>query len=802
MLKNYIKIAWRNLIRNRAYSLINIIGLSVGIASCLLIFLFIQDELSFDRYHENSDRIYRVYRDFQSEEMSRQTLATSNLLAPALQRDIPEIENGVRLSKRYPEVLVAFENEKFYEQKFFFADPSIFDVFSFRMLKGNSETALNRPFTVVLTESMAEKYFGESDPMGKTLVIRGNWGPDEYEVTGILEDTPHNSHFSINFLTSFETLRSKTPNAERRFESWRHVGSYTYVLLDSKVKPTDISGKLKSIVERYQPESLAPALQYRLQPITDIHLHSSFEREIEPNSDVRYLYIFGSIALLILFVAGINYMNLATARSSERAMEIGIRKTLGADRFGLIKQFLSESFVFAFLSLLLALLWVEILLPFFGNLTGKPLSLDPFSPLIFVSLIVSILLAGVSAGLYPAFFLSKFNPGSIFRGATGGRSKSTLRNALVVFQFAISIILITSTLIVMNQLDYIRDKRLGLSGDTVVSVFTGPGTEFRKNYSAFKDQLVGHTSIQSVTHINPKIPSSVEQDMSLQPEGFDTRININVFSTGEDFINTLEIPLINGLSFNELTSRDEDENTGETFIPVLINETAAQEWGWNEPIGKTFEGFSPRLRVAGVVKDFHYRSLKERITPLIIYPNSYSVRNVLIRIDTKNLRQSMSYIENAWADIGPGTPFDYTFLDDQFDSMYKTEDRLADIFGSFTLLAIIIACMGLFGLAAFSAERRIKEIGIRKVLGATVSNIVALLSKDFIKLVMIGFVIAIPIAWYVMNRWLADFAYRIEIGAGVFLLAGTAAVLIALATVSWQSLRAATANPVESLRTE
>ncbi|HET8864068.1 MAG TPA: ABC transporter permease [Gracilimonas sp.] len=802
MLKNYFRIALRNLIRNKSYSVINIIGLSIGIASCLLIFLFIQDELSFDRYHENSDQIYRVYRDFQSEDRSMQTLATSNLLAPTLQQEIPEIVASVRISKRFPEVMVAYENEKFYEQKFFFTDPSIFNVFSFNLAKGNVETALSRPFTIVLSEEMAHKYFGNKDPIGKNIVIRGSWGPDEYEVTGVLENTPHNSHFSINFLTSFETLRSKTPNAETSFESWRHVGSYTYVLLNPEVNLTDISNKLDALVKRHQPESIAAIMQYKLQPLTGIHLYSSFDREIEPNSDVRYLYIFGSIAFLILFVAGINYMNLATARSSDRAMEVGIRKTLGAQRFGLIKQFLSESFVFSLISMLLALLWVEIFLPLFANLTGKPLSFDLFDPFIVSSLVGITLLIGFIAGLYPSFVLSKFNPSSIFSGATGGRKKSTLRNALVVFQFTTSIILIISTLVITYQMDHIRDKRLGLSDETIVSIFTGPGTEFRENYSAFKNELLSHTSIQSVTHINPNIPSSSEQDLSLQPEGFDSRININTFTAGEDFLNTLEVPLIEGLSFNELTVREEDENTGETFIPVLINETAAHEWGWKEPIGKTFEGFSPQFRVVGVVKDFHYRSLKERIAPLIIHENNYSVRNVLIRINTENLRQSMSFIENTWAEIGPGTPFNYAFLDDQFDSMYKAEDRLAEIFRSFTFLAIIIACLGLFGLAAFSAERRTKEIGIRKVMGASIANIVSLLSKDFVKLVILGFVIAIPIAWYAMNQWLADFAYRIEIGPGIFALAGGAALVIALLTVSWQSIKAAVANPVDSLRSE
>jgi len=782
--------------------LIKIFGLSVGIASCLIIFLFVQDELSYDRYHENSDRIYRVFRDFQYEGRKIQTLATSNLLGPTLEQEIPEVLTSVRISKRWPEVMAEYENSKFYEQKFFFTDPSIFDVFSFRMLIGNPETALNRPFTVILTEDMARKYFGESDPIGKTLVIRGFWGPDEYEVTGVIENLPHNSHFTVNFLTSFETLRAKTPNSETSFESWNHVGGYTYVMLNRGVLPSDLTEDLKAFISRHQHEKRASLMEYHLQPITDIHLNSNFDREIEPNSDIQYLYIFGSIAFLILLVAGINYINLATARSSERAMEVGIRKTLGVNRTGLIKQFLSESFIFCLISLLLALLWTEMLLPHFGNLTGKPFVFDPFSPFFIFFLPGMLLLIGLSAGLYPAFVLSGFNPRQVLSGAVGGRKKSALRNALVVFQFAISISLIIGTLIITNQMDHIRDKRLGISNETIVSLSTGPGTEFRENYSAFKEQLLSYTGIRSITDINPQIPSATEQYLSLQPEGFDTWININTFSIGRDFLKTLEIPLTKGVDISDLSSRVEGESSDEIYMPVLINEAAAREWGWGDPIGKTFEGFSPTFRVAGVIEDFHYRSLKERIKPLILWPGSYSVNNVLVRISSKDIRQSLDVIENAWEEIGPGMPLDYTFIDDQFDSMYKAEDRLARIFRYFTLLAIIIACLGLFGLVSFSAERRTKEIGIRKVLGATVSNIVALLSRDFIKLVIAGFVIAIPIAWYAMNQWLADFAYRIEIGPGIFLLAGGAAILIALLTVSWQSVKAAVSNPVDSLRSE
>lgn len=798
MLKNYIKVAWRNLVRNKTYSLINTVGLSVGVASCLLIVLFIQDELNYDRYHEKSDRIYRVNRQNEFEGKIHSTLATSNALGPALKNDIPGIVNSMRLSKRWPEVLVEQGSTKFYDEKFFFADPSIFEMFSFQMIRGNPATALERAFTIVLSEDMARKYFGDRNPIGKTLSVQGFWGADEYEVTGVIENTPHNSHFSINFLTSIETLRIKEPGPADDFESWNYIGTYTYVLLGKEVAPENLTDDFNALISRYQGEEEASDLDYVLQPITDIHLYSHFEREIEPNSDVRYLYIFGSIALLILIIAGINYTNLATARSAERATEVGIRKTLGVSRSRLAARFLSESLLFCSIAIVLALLLVKALLPYFNDLTGKALSLELFNPLFSVSLICLLLLVGLLAGVYPALLLSRFKPQNALSGLAGGRKKSALRNTLVVFQFALSIALIVGTLVINNQLDHVRNKRLGLNDEHVVSIVTD--SEFRKNYGSFKDKLLSHTNISSVTSISPILPSTTPQAMALEPEGRKPR-NVNFYFAGDDFIRTLDIPLKTGQDISDLSSRISNDSTGGQYAPVLINEAAVKEWGWEDPLGKTFGRFKPTPMVAGVVEDFHYRSLKEQIEPLVIFPFN-TAHNVLIRIKPENIPQTISYIQDSWNEMGPGTLLDYTFLNDRFDSMYKAEDRMAGLFESFTLLAIFIACLGLLGLAAYTAERRTKEIGIRKVLGATLSNIVLLLSKDFMKLVLIGFIIAVPISWYAMNRWLQDFAYRIEIGFGLFAIAGGAALLIALVTVSWQATRAAQANPVDSLRNE
>jgi putative ABC transport system permease protein len=802
MLKNHLKLAIRNLLRNRAYSVINILGLSVGIASCILILLYVQDELSYDRYHDHSDRIFRIYRDLQLEDRSMQTLATSNLLGPTMAEELPEVEASMRLSKRFPEVMVANGNSKFYEQKFFFSDPSIFEVFDFHLTDGNMETALNRPFTVVISEEMAKKYFGDKDPMGENLVIRGSWGADDYEVTGVMENTPHNSHLSIHFLTSFETLRAKTPNSDTNFENWRHIGSYTYVLLQQGVNPEELGAKMSAFIVRHQGERAGSILSYKFQPITDIHLYSDFEREIEPNSDIRYLYIFGSIAFIILLVASINYINLATAKSFERAKEVGVRKTLGADKIVLVKQFLSESAIYILLAILISFLWVETSLPLFNSLINKPLAFDPFSLQFTGMVVLIVILVGLLAGFYPALVSSRLKPDQIFKEADSGKNKSMLRNTLIVFQFSVSIILIASTFIVMGQMDHIRDKRLGISDDVLVSISTGPGVEFRQNYSAFKDALLNIAGIESVTFLNPSLPATTEHDLSLKPEGFEESINVNVISVGDDFLNTLEVPVVQGFNLFDPGTDTAEDSLSESYIPVLVNETAVREWGWDEPLGKTFDGFSPGFRVTGVVQDFHYSSLKERLAPLLIYPGNYSVNHVLVRLKSQNLSENISFLEDTWADIGPGTPFTYTFVDDQYDSLYRYEDRLAGVFKLFTSLAIIIACLGLFGLAAFSAERRSKEIGIRKILGASVANIVKLLTADFLKPVIIGLILAIPITLYVMNIWLTDFAYRIEIGPGIFLAAGLLTILLSLLTISWQAVKSALINPANTLRNE
>lgn len=798
MLFNYFKIAWRNLRRNKSYSLINTIGLSIGIASCLLIFLFVQDELSYDRFHEKSDRIYRVFKSFDSDEYKGKTLYTSKLLGPTLQSELAGIASSVRISERWPEVLVEKDNTKYYEENFFFADTTIFEIFDFTLTQGNPETALSRPFTVILSKEMANKFFGEENPMGKSISVQGFWGADQYEVTGIMENTPSNSHISLNFLTSMETLRIKTPNSERSFNSWHHSGGYTYVLLPQGVTAEDLADDLESFTKKHQGEERAKSLEYKLQSITDIHLYSNFELEVEPTSDIRYVYIFSSIGLLILLIAGINYTNLATARSTDRAKEIGIRKTLGVGKSRLIIQFLSESLIFCFIATVIAIFLVKGILPYFNELVGKPLTFNLGSLLNLFLLVVATIIIGLFAGAYPAFMLSRFNPIEALRGASSARKKSNLRKGLVVFQFSITIILIAGTFVIHRQLEHVKNKRLGLAEEHVVSIMAD--NEFRNNYAAFKDELLTHTSIYSVTNLNPPIPSTSPQKFALQPEGLEGR-NVNYYFVGKDFLSTLKIPLIKGRDISEMSSRFQPDSSTNEFVPVLINEAGVKEWGWKDPLGKTFGRFNPTPMVVGVVEDFHYRSLKESIAPLVLFPYE-AVRNILIRIKDDRVSESISYISEAWDNFGPGTPLEYTFLNDRYDSLYKAEDRMASVFGGFSLLAIIIACLGLLGMVAHSTEKRAKEIGIRKVLGASIKDIITLLSKDFIKLITLGFLIAIPVAWYSLSHWLKDFAYRTELSLKEFAVAGILVLIIAAISVSWHCLKASTANPVDSIRSE
>lgn len=799
ILGNYFKIAFRNLRRHTSYSLINIGGLALGMATCFVILLFIRYELSYDEFHQNAERIHRVTQYAATGDLVEERLIHPAPLAPALLRDVRGVDQAVRL-RSGGEVLVKREGESFYEDGFFFTDASFFSVFTSPLLRGDPLSALERPFTVVITESTAEKYFGDENPIGRTINIGGLWGARDYEVTGLVRDFPPNSHFHFRFLTSLETLRSTMPDPED-MESWFHTAYYTYVLLSEGTSAEDLRSDLERAMAVYHPnvdfEERGIEAAYRLQPITDIHLHSHLERELEANGDERYLYIFSALALLILLVACINYMNLATARSARRAREVGVRKVVGAYRTQLIRQFLSQSLVFGGLALVLAFVLLLGLIPLFNQLSGKPLEAAHIGDGgLAIGLAAAGILVALMAGLYPALFLSRFQPVRVLRGLLGlGAGSKRLRSGLVVVQFAISFALICGTLVIQRQLEFMQEKKLGLNQDRVVVINTHGA--LGRRLAAFRTELLQNPDILSVTASDLSLPVRGRAS-KLRPEGFD---DMDVFAThlsvGPHFLKTLEIELLEGSDLPDDYQPAERDHT-----PTLINEAAARAFGWEDPIGKTFSCcFGPTPKVIGVVRDFHFRSVTEAITPLAITPTWWS-RHVLVRFRGDDVRTVVGQIERTWTAFASDKPFEYNFLDAQFDETYRAEEQLAGAFGGFSALAILIACMGLFGLAAFMAEKRTKEIGIRKSLGATAANIVLLLSREFMLLVAAALLIGTPLVYVAAHHWLEEFAYRSSIGPGVFLLAGLSALLIAMLTVSYQAVKAALTNPAKSLRYE
>ena len=789
MFKNYLTIAIRNLVRHKGYSLINIAGLAIGMACCLLIVLYVQYEFSYDRYHENVEQIYRVVDESGAQ--------TPGLMAPALLDDFPPIIHATRI-KHFEKALISYGNKRFYEDRVFFADPSVFEVFTFPLIKGNSKTALQAPYSMVITQEMAGKYFGEDDPIGKTITYDNK---HDFTITGVLENVPQNSHFKFDFLVSFATASDVFPNAG--LDKWNYwSATHTYVLLPKDYPPTELEQQFPDFVIKYLGKGWVESFQTRLhlQPLKQIHLHSNLWGEIEPNSDIKYIYLFSAIAFSILLIACINYMNLSTARYANRAREVGMRKVLGANRIQLIKQFMGESILMAFIALLLAAALMELFLPAFCSLIDRELVVNYLDNWLLLPDIIGIaMFVGIVSGSYPAFYLSAFQPLAVLRKTLQtGLARSRLRRALVVLQFVISVVLIIATIIIYGQLNYIRNRKLGFNKEQVV-VLPIRDNHVRQKTESVKNELRQNPNIISAT-ASSYIPGGMKWITSFSWEGQrDDEDNTMGFSCiDHDFIQTFEIELVAGRDF----SRDFVTDAKQAFI---INEAAVKKTGWNSPIGKRVTRFYPEFvqgSVIGVIKDFHLESLYKTIKPLVLLIDPEGFQYLSVRIRPNDIPGTLDFIKKKWTEFSPNRPFEYFFLDNYFDKLYKAEEKLGQIFGYFTFLAIFIACLGLFGLASFATEQRTKEIGIRKVLGASIVGIVLLLSKDFTKLVIVSNLIAWPIAYYAMNRWLQDFAYRINIGVGTFLLAGAIALIIALLTVGFQAVKAALANPVEALRYE
>ncbi len=804
MIINYLKTALRNLQKHKGYSLINIVGLAIGMACCLLIMMYVQDELSYDRYHAHADRIYRVIEEVRLEGVGEESSSMPFPAGDTIPLEYPDaVEAAVRFYNfQLPKLSVEYGTtgeKRFNEPRFFFADAAVFRVFSFKLIEGDPRKALEEPNSVVITEDMAEKYFEDQDPLGKIL----RWqGAVNLTVTGIVQNVPVNSHFQFDFLGSFATLRRLYGGNLPR--DWYWNPCWTYLLLREGIDPMALQERFPGLVQKYFPDSIKDKVVIKLQPLTDIHLFSHLDYEISPNSDISYVYIFSAIAVFVLLIACINFMNLATARSANRGREAGMRKALGAYRGQLVRQFLGESLLLCAAAALLAAILVEIVLPAFNAFSGKTLATDYFSDgRLLVGLALITLVVGFLSGLYPAFFLSGFDPVKVLKGTLERGSKSiAFRKILVVVQFAISIVLIIGTLISFQQLDFLRNKPLGFDRDQVV-MLAAYGTGLPRWYDRFREQVLQDPHVRYVTAVEDVLGAKY-QTGSFIPEGArDTNMQqIPLLVVLHDFIETFDMQMAAGRSFSKRFPTDVAEG-------IIINESASRRFGWEpeQALGKRLRQQGGLvLQVVGVVRDFNYTDLALPITPFVLeMPRSEGqingrVRYVAVKIDGSDAGATLDFLRTKWGELVPGRSFEYFFLDDELDKLYEAEEKMGQVFGVFTVLAIIIACLGLFALVSFTTEQRTREIGIRKVLGAQVSGIVILLSREFAKWVLIANLIAWPTAYWIMQSWLNGFAFRTRIGVLTFGLATIMAFLIALLTVSFQAVRAAVADPVQALR--
>ena len=808
MIKNYLKIAFRNLWKNKGFSAINIAGLAIGLATCLLMLFYVTDELSYDKFNDKAGRIYRVDGDIQFGGNHFVLAVAPDPMGPTLKKDFPQVEQYVRF-RGYGGLLVKKGNANINEDRVIYADSTLFDVFTLPMIQGDPKTALTEPNSVVITETTAKKYFNSIDVVGKNLVINDT---ANFKITGVIKDVPSQSHFNFDFFVSLSS------NDESRQNNWVSNNFNTYIVLKKGADPKKLESQFDAMVIKYVGPQVKQLMNidmetfaksgnfdtYHLTPLTSIHLHSNKTAELGPNGSIVFVYIFSFVAILILLIACVNFMNLSTARSSNRAKEVGVRKVLGSLKKSLVAQFLTESILISFIALILAIGIAWLLLPYFNQLSGKELGRNVFAnPWLFPSLIALMLVVGVIAGSYPAFYLSAFNPVEVLKGKVSkGFKSSWLRNGLVIFQFFISIMLIVGTIVIYNQLKFIQSKYLGYNRNQVLIIKNTHS--LGNNAKVFKDEILQMAGVQNATMTGFLPTSDWRNDSPIFPDAtLDQKkaVSVQVWAVDENYIPTLDMKMVRGRNF----SRDFKTDS----LGIIINESAAKLLGFSDPVNKQvyyLNNFNngkdvTAYHILGIVKDFNFNSLREQVTPLALV---YREQNgsISFRINTSNMPGLVANIENKWKLMAPSQPFTYSFMDDDFNNTYKSEQQTGKIFISFAIFAIFIACLGLFGLVTYAAEQRTKEIGIRKVLGASVSGIVSMLSKDFLKLIMVAMLIAFPLAWWAMHTWLQHFAYRISITGWVFVIAGGIALLIALLTVSVQAIRAAVANPVNNLRTE
>ncbi len=810
MFRNYLKTAFRNLRKSKGFSAINIIGLAAGLASCLLIILYVTNELSYDHYNKNIDQIYRVDGDMKFGGHNFILASSPDPLGAAMKKDLPQVKQYVRL-RDHGGMLVKKGTQNLQEDNVILADSTLFDVFTLPMIAGDPHTALVEPNSVVITESTAEKYFPKvnaSAIIGKMLTVNDT---ALYKITGIIKDVPKASHFHYDF---FVSMYGQLDTYE--MGQWTSNNFNTYILLDKNADVKKLNAQMDDYVMKYvspyfkilnineeEFKKQGNYLHYTLMPLSRIHLYSQKSGELEANSDIQYVTIFSLIALFILLIACVNFMNLSTARSAGRAKEVGVRKVLGSLRKNLIAQFLSESLLISFISMILALVIAALLLPYFNTLSGKSFTLNDFlSPWLLPALLLLVIIVGILAGIYPAFYLSAFKPVDVLKGKLANGFKSSwLRSGLVVFQFAISIFLIIGTLVIYTQLNFIRNKDIGYNRNQILII---KNTDALGNDAkVFKDEALKISGVENATMTGYLPTAGWRSDSPLFPEPtMDTKnaVSTQMWHVDENYIPTLGMKMAQGRNF----SKDFPTDT----TSIIINEAFAKLLGVKDALNKPLYSMNDfpshnftKYNIIGVVKNFNFNSLHDEVTPLVLFL-SVQKGSIAIRVNTTHIDQLIASLGKLYKNIAPSQPFAYSFMDADYNKTYVSEQKMGGLSITFSILAIFIACLGLFGLITYAAEQRTKEIGIRKVLGASVSNITTMLSKDFLRLVLIASIITFPIAWLAMNYWLQGFAYRIEISWWIFLVAGCAAIFIALITISIKAIRAAMANPVKSLRSE
>lgn len=803
MFKNYLKITYRTFVKQKVYSFLNVSGLAIGLACCILICFYIFDELSYDTFHSKSDRIYRVLEKFESEGVGEHSASLPFPTGPALKMDFErQVEQVVRFFNfQSPSLALANKaaDKGFNEPNIFFADSTLFDVFDFALIAGDKSTALSEPNSILITRSMAIKYFRDEDPMGKTLEFQGN---QNLLITGVLEDTPNNAHFKFDFIISFSSLKQSFGGGYP--STWYWNPCWTYMVLNENTSKQEFEAQLPEFVLKYFPDFIKEDIELQLQPIEDIHLHSKLDYEITANSDIKNVYIFGLVAIIVLIIASINFINLSTARANKRAKEVGVRKSLGSPKSQLINQFIFESILLTFFSLLAAIAVVAIVLPGFNQLTEKSVSLlILLEPIFLFGLIGLGLLIGLLSGFYPAFVLSSFKTVLVLKNGHLKTSGLNFRRILVTSQFSISIMLIIGTLIVLSQLNFLQNKDAGFDEENIVMVpvIQSP---MGNHYENFKTQALQSTHIRSMTAVE-EIVGAKFQVGNYTFEGMDKSKPFPRFNVRHDFIETMNIPLVAGRAYDQSIQTDDS-------LALVVNETFVKSMGWSSPeeaVGKRFN-YRGELkgRVIGVVQDYNFASKHHPIAPLVItlntHPGAFNlfIKYVAVKIDGRHMQDAIADLEASWVTVLPDRPFDFFFLDDVLNDSYKSEQKLSSVTLIFSILAILVACLGLFGLATFSVEQRTKEIGVRKVLGINTSQILMLLSKEFMLLIAVAFVIAIPLSYYFLNQWLNGFAFRVGINLWPFIIAGVVTFIISMVTIAYHAMKASLINPVETLKYE